>query len=193
MRGSYNFDNLLMAIAIAVESGVDPIDIASIIPHISGAAGRLEEIAVGQSFNAVVDYAHTPDAVTNVLKSIRSFTSGRVIAVLGCGGDRDSTKRPMMGSALSDNSDIAIFTSDNPRSEDPEMILQAMTNGLEIAEPSKIISDRAAAIAYAVSLASDGDTVAVLGKGHELGQEISGKKLEFDDRLVLAHAIEAKR
>jgi len=193
MRGGYNFDNLLMAIAIAVESGVDPIDIAAIIPHISGAAGRLEEIAVGQSFNAVVDYAHTPDAVTNVLKSIRSFTSGKVIAVLGCGGDRDSMKRPMMGSALSENSDVAIFTSDNPRSEDPEMILQAMTNGLEIAEPSKIISDRAAAIAYAVSLASDGDTVAVLGKGHELGQEVSGKKLDFDDRLVLARAIEAKR
>jgi len=193
MRGGYNFDNLLMAIAIAVESGVDPIDIAAIIPHVSGAAGRFEEISVGQNFTAVVDYAHTPDAVSSVLKSIREFTSGRVIAVLGCGGDRDATKRPMMGKAASESSDIAIFTSDNPRSEDPEMILQAMTKGLNIKEPSQIISDRAAAIAYAVSLATSGDTIAVLGKGHELGQEIKGKKLDFDDRLILARAIEAKR
>jgi UDP-N-acetylmuramoyl-L-alanyl-D-glutamate--2,6-diaminopimelate ligase len=193
MRGGYNFDNLLMAIAIAVESGVDPIDIAAIIPHISGAAGRLEEISVGQNFTAVVDYAHTPDAVSSVLKSIREFTSGRVIAVLGCGGDRDATKRPMMGKAVSESADIAIFTSDNPRSEDPEMILQTMTKGLNIKEPSQIISDRAAAIAYAVSLATSGDTVAVLGKGHELGQEINGKILVFDDRLILARAIEAKR
>jgi UDP-N-acetylmuramoyl-L-alanyl-D-glutamate--2,6-diaminopimelate ligase len=193
MRGGYNFDNLLMAIAIAVESGVDPIDLSAIIPHVSGAAGRLEEVAVGQSFTAIVDYAHTPDAVASVLKSIREFTSGRVIAVLGCGGDRDATKRPVMGSTVSDNSDIAIFTSDNPRSEDPEAILQAMTKGLIINEPSQIIIDRTAAIAYAVSLANAGDTVAILGKGHELGQEISGKKLDFDDRLVLARAIEAKR
>ena len=193
MRGGYNFDNLLMAIAIAVESGVDPIDIAAIIPHISGAAGRLEEISVGQNFSAIVDYAHTPDAVTSVLKSIREFTVGRVIAVLGCGGDRDASKRPMMGKALSDSADIAIFTSDNPRSEDPEIILQAMTEGLAIKEPSQIISDRAAAITYAVSLATGGDTVAVLGKGHEMGQEINGKKLDFDDRLILARAIEVKR
>ncbi len=193
LRGGYNFDNLLMAIAIAVESGVDPIDIAAIVPHISGAAGRMEEVVVGQNFSAFVDYAHTPDAVSNVLSSIREFSSGKVIAVLGCGGDRDSSKRPLMGKALSAGADIAIFTSDNPRSEDPEVILQAMTNGLKIADPSKVITDRAAAIAYAVSIANSGDSVAVLGKGHELGQAIKGKTLDFDDRLVLAQAIEAKR
>lgn len=193
LRGGYNFDNLLMAIAIAVESGVDPIDIAAIVPHISGAAGRMEEVVVGQNFSAFVDYAHTPDAVSNVLSSIREFTSGKVIAVLGCGGDRDSSKRPLMGKALSAGADIAIFTSDNPRSEDPEVILQAMTNGLNIVDPSKVITDRAAAIAYAVSIANAGDSVAVLGKGHELGQAIKGKTLDFDDRLVLAQAIEAKR
>jgi UDP-N-acetylmuramoyl-L-alanyl-D-glutamate--2,6-diaminopimelate ligase len=193
LRGGYNFDNLLMAIAIAVESGVDPIDVAAIVPHISGAAGRMEEIVVGQNFSAFVDYAHTPDAVSNVLSSIREFTSGKVIAVLGCGGDRDASKRPLMGKALSAGADIAIFTSDNPRSEDPEFILQAMTNGLKIADPSKVVSDRAAAIAYAVSIANSGDSVAVLGKGHELGQAIKEKTLDFDDRLVLAQAIEAKR
>lgn len=193
LRGGYNFDNLLMAIAIAVESGIDPIDIAAIVPKISGAAGRLEEVTVGQSFNAFVDYAHTPDAVTNVLKSVREFTSGRVIAVLGCGGDRDATKRPLMGRALLDNSDIAIFTSDNPRSEEPAAILDAMVDGLTVPKPSQVIIDRASAIEYAVSLATSGDTVIILGKGHELGQEINGKVFDFDDRLILAQKIEAKK
>ena len=193
LRGGYNFDNLLMAIAIAVELGVDPIDIAAIVPKIIGAAGRMEEIKVGQDFTALVDYAHTPDAVSNVLASIREFTTGKVIAVLGCGGDRDPMKRPLMGQALSAHADIAVFTSDNPRSENPEAILQAMTAGIDIAKPSQKISDRAEAIAYAVSLASTGDTVAVLGKGHELGQEINGETLDFDDRIILARAIEAKR
>ena len=193
LRGGYNFDNLLMAIAIAVELGVDPIDIAAIVPNIIGAAGRLEEIAVGQDFTALVDYAHTPDAVSNVLASIREFTTGKIIAVLGCGGDRDPMKRPLMGQALSAHADIAIFTSDNPRSENPDAILQAMTAGIDIAQPSQRISDRAEAISYAVSLAGAGDTVAVLGKGHELGQEINGQTLDFDDRVILAKAIEAKR
>ena len=193
LRGGYNFDNLLISIAIAVELGVDPIDIAAIVPNIIGAAGRLEEIAIGQDFTALVDYAHTPDAVSNVLDSIREFTTGKVIAVLGCGGDRDPMKRPLMGQALSAHADIAIFTSDNPRTESPDAILQAMTSGIDIAKPSQRISDRAEAIAYAVSLARAGDTVAVLGKGHELGQEIMGKTLDFDDRVILAKAIEAKR
>ena len=193
LRGGYNFDNLLMAIAIAVESGIDPIDIAAIVPKISGATGRLEEVAVGQNFNAFVDYAHTPDAVSNVLKSVREFTSGRVIAVLGCGGDRDATKRPLMGKALLDNADVAVFTSDNPRSEDPSAILDSMVSGLKITKPSQVVIDRAAAIEYATSLASPGDTVIILGKGHELGQEINGQVLDFDDRLILAQKIEAKR
>ena len=193
LRGGYNFDNLLMAIAIAVESGVDPIDIAAIVPNISGAAGRLEEVSVGQNFNAFVDYAHTPDAVSNVLKSIKEFTSGRVIAVLGCGGDRDASKRPLMGKALIESSDIAVFTSDNPRSEEPSDILRQMVGGINVVNQSQVISDRASAIAYAVSVAEPGDTVAILGKGHELGQEIKGEVFDFDDRLVLAQAIEAKR
>jgi UDP-N-acetylmuramoyl-L-alanyl-D-glutamate--2,6-diaminopimelate ligase len=193
LRGGYNFDNLLMAVAIAVELGVDPIDIATIVPNIIGAAGRLEEVAIGQNFTALVDYAHTPDAVSNVLASIREFTTGKVIAVLGCGGDRDPMKRPLMGQAVSAHADIAVFTSDNPRSENPDAILQAMTAGIDVAQPSQIISDRAEAISYAVSLAGAGDTVAVLGKGHELGQEINGKVLDFDDRAILAKAIEAKR
>ena len=189
LRGGYNLDNLLMAIAIAVESGVDPIDIAAALPTLSGAAGRLEEVSVGQSYSAFVDYAHTPDAVSNVLESIREFTTGKVIAVLGCGGDRDATKRPLMGQALLKGCDIAIFTSDNPRSEDPNQILKEMVGNLKVSEPARVIEDRKSAIEYAVSLASQGDTIAILGKGHELGQEIAGKKLDFDDRKVLAQAI----
>ena len=189
LRGGYNLDNLLMAIAIAVESGVDPIDIAAAVPALSGAAGRLEEVSVGQSYSAFVDYAHTPDAVSNVLESIREFTTGKVIAVLGCGGDRDSTKRPLMGQALLQGCDIAVFTSDNPRSESPALILKEMVGSSTVSEPARVIEDRKSAIEYAVSLASQGDTVAILGKGHELGQEIAGKKLDFDDRKVLAQAI----
>ena len=193
LRGGYNLDNLLMAVAIAVESGVDPIDIAAALPALPGAAGRLEEVSLGQNFSAFVDYAHTPDAVSNVLESIREFTSGKVIAVLGCGGDRDSSKRPLMGQALLKGCDIAVFTSDNPRSEDPSQILKEMTGNLKVSEPAKVIEDRKSAIEYAISLASQGDTVAILGKGHELGQEIAGKKLEFDDRKVLAEAIAGLR
>lgn len=189
LRGGYNLDNLLMAIAIAVESGVDPIDIAAAVPALSGAAGRLEEVSVGQSYSAFVDYAHTPDAVANVLESIREFTSGKVIAVLGCGGDRDSSKRPLMGQALLKGCDIAVFTSDNPRSEDPSQILKEMVGNLKVSAPAIVIEDRKSAIEYAVSLASQGDTIAILGKGHELGQEIAGQKLDFDDRKVLAQAI----
>ena len=193
LHGGYNLDNLLLAIAIAYECGIDPLEIASITPSLVGAAGRLEPVSLGQPFTALVDYAHSPDAVSNVLAAVREFTSGRVIAVLGCGGDRDATKRPLMGAALSAGSDVAIFTSDNPRSEDPKKILQEMTQGQVIAGPSCIIEDRAAAIAAAVAEAKSGDTVLILGKGHESGQEIAGVVTEFDDRVHLARAIEAKK
>ena len=193
LHGGYNYDNLLMAVAIATESGIDPIDIAAILPHLSGAVGRLESVRLGQNFTALVDYAHSPDAVSRVLETAHEITDGRVIAVLGCGGDRDSSKRPLMGKALLDGADIAIFTSDNPRSEDPEKILVQMTLGLDIQEPSAIIQDRAAAIKAAVNHAQEGDLVVVLGKGHEKGQEIVGVVHPFDDRVELARAIEDKK
>ena len=193
LHGGYNYDNLLMAVAIATESGIDPIDIAAILPHLSGAVGRLESVRLGQNFTALVDYAHSPDAVSRVLETAHEITDGRVIAVLGCGGDRDSSKRPLMGKALLDGADIAIFTSDNPRSEDPEKILVQMTLGLDIQEPSAIIQDRALAIKAAVNHAQEGDLVVILGKGHEKGQEIDGVVHPFDDRVELARAIEDKK
>lgn len=193
LRGDFNLDNLLMAVAIAYECGIDPLELAMIIPTLLGAPGRLESVVIGQSYNALVDYAHSPDAVENVLRAVREFTTGRVIAVLGCGGDRDASKRPLMGRALIEGSDIAIFTSDNPRSEDPSVILNQMVGAHTVSAPSAIIEDRAGAIAYATSMAQPGDTVVVLGKGHELGQEIAGTVSPFDDRLVLAQAIEGAR
>jgi UDP-N-acetylmuramoyl-L-alanyl-D-glutamate--2,6-diaminopimelate ligase len=190
--GGYNLDNLLLALAIAVECGIDPIELAAITPSLTGAPGRLEAVSLGQHFTALVDYAHSPDAVTNVLSAVREFTTGKIIAVLGCGGDRDAAKRPLMGAALLQGADIAIFTSDNPRSEVPGEILAQMTQSLTLSAPSQIIEDRETAIRAAVALAQDGDTVLVLGKGHETGQEIAGVITPFDDRIALAQAIEAK-
>lgn len=191
--GAYNLDNLLMAVAIAYASGVDQVELATIIPTLIGAPGRLEPVYNNQDFTALVDYAHSPDAVTNVLAAAREFTSGRVIAVLGCGGDRDKSKRPLMGAALLQGSDIAIFTSDNPRSEAPSSILKDMTNGVALSESSQIIADRDQAITYAVSQAKAGDTVLILGKGHESGQEVNGTTTPFDDRIQLARAIEGRQ
>jgi UDP-N-acetylmuramoyl-L-alanyl-D-glutamate--2,6-diaminopimelate ligase len=192
LHGGYNYDNLLMAVALAAESGIDPLDISALLPSLSGASGRLESIALGQSFIAMIDYAHSPDAVSRVLETAREITDGRVIAVLGCGGDRDSSKRVLMGKALQEGADVAIFTSDNPRSEKPQEILIQMVLGLEINEPSAVIEDRTQAIKAAVNEAKDGDLVIVLGKGHEKGQEVNGVILPFDDRIELARAIEDK-
>ena len=188
--GDYNLDNLLMAVAIAVRSGVDPIEISANLHLYTGAPGRLERIDLGQKFSAFVDYAHTPDAVKNVLNTSRSLCKGKLIAVLGCGGDRDRSKRPLMGQALV-SADLPIFTSDNPRSEDPKAILDEMTKG--ISHNGKVIVDRREAIAYAVKMAEPGDVIAILGKGHETGQEIAGVKHPFDDRKVLAESIAGKK
>jgi UDP-N-acetylmuramoyl-L-alanyl-D-glutamate--2,6-diaminopimelate ligase len=188
--GEHNLDNLLMAVAIASQLEIDPIVIGNSFMHLKGAAGRLESVDIGQKFLALVDYAHTPDAVTRILATLRKSVNGRVIAVLGCGGDRDKSKRPVMGRELLVGSDLAIFTSDNPRSEAPETILSEMIAGLELKENSVTIVDRREAIAFAVTNALPGDCVVILGKGHETGQEISGEKFPFDDRIELARAIE---
>jgi UDP-N-acetylmuramoyl-L-alanyl-D-glutamate--2,6-diaminopimelate ligase len=193
LYGGFNYDNLLMAIAIAVESGVDPIDVAAVIPKLTGAKGRLEPVRLGQNFTALVDYAHSPDAVARVLETAHEISHGNVIAVLGCGGNRDTSKRSLMGLALKDGADIAIFTSDNPRNENPEVILKHMTEKVEISAPNQVITDRALAIKTAVNHAKSGDVVIILGKGHEKGQEIDGVIHAFDDRIELARAIEDKR
>jgi UDP-N-acetylmuramoyl-L-alanyl-D-glutamate--2,6-diaminopimelate ligase len=188
--GEHNLDNLLMATAMAFQTGVDPMVIGNSFRFLTGAPGRLEKINLGQNFTALVDYAHTPDAVIRTLATLRKSCTGKIIAVLGCGGDRDRTKRPLMGEALLNGSDIAIFTSDNPRFEDAEEILKQMVEGIDVSDLVQVVINRREAIALAVASAQPGDFVVVLGKGHEAGQEISGVTYPFDDRLELARAIE---
>ena len=187
--GEFNLDNLLLAVALASMAGLDEVKISSAITRLTSVPGRLEQIKVGQGFTALVDYAHTPDAVTRVLEIAGKFTNGKVIAVLGCGGDRDISKRPLMGQALFIGSDKAIFTSDNPRSESADEILKAMVAGIDLADKGFVIKDRRAAIDFAVAQASVGDCLLVLGKGHESGQEVNGIITPFDDRIELADSI----
>ena len=193
LMGDYNSANVLMALALAVESGIDPLSAANALSNAKGAPGRMESIELGQRFTAVIDYAHTPDAVSAALKAVRSSTKGRIIAVLGCGGDRDAAKRPLMGQALISGADLAIFTSDNPRSEDPLSILNQMHEGMKLTENHFVIVDRSEAIKFAIENAVEGDCVLVLGKGHETGQEIKGKISPFDDRVELKNAIKSAR
>ena len=187
--GEHNLDNLIMAVALAYQSGIDPLVIAATLNTLRGAPGRLEVVDIGQNFLALVDYAHTPDAVFRSLSAAKKL-SKRVIGVLGCGGDRDSSKRALMGTELSNGSEIAIFTSDNPRSELPELILDQMMERVSQSDKNVRITDRREAIAFAVSSAQSGDCVIILGKGHETGQEINGQIFPFDDRIELAKAIE---
>jgi UDP-N-acetylmuramoyl-L-alanyl-D-glutamate--2,6-diaminopimelate ligase len=156
------------------------------IAELPGVPGRMERVDAGQPFLAVVDYAHTPDAVTTLLKTVRAVTPGRVLVVLGCGGDRDRGKRPLMGRAAVDGADVAFLTSDNPRSEDPLAILAEMAADA----PGAVVEpDRRAAICAAVRAARPGDAVVVAGKGHETGQEVDGVVTPFDDRQVLREAL----
>ena len=189
LLGDYNLDNLLLAVAIAFETGLTTSQIEQVIPSLQSISGRLEKLDLGQNFNAIIDYAHTPDAVDRVLKTAQLFTSGKVIAVLGCGGDRDQSKRAIMGASLLNGSDVSIFTSDNPRGESAEAILLQMVGNNEVKSPNQVITDRKEAIAYAVSVAEQGDTLLLLGKGHETGQEINGQIYPFDDFLELENAI----
>lgn len=191
LPGAFNASNGLAAVVALVAAGVPLHRAAAGIAALSGVPGRMEIIDAGQDFAAIVDFAHTPLAVETLLRSVRAFTPGRVIVVLGCGGDRDPFKRAAMGGAAVDGSDIVVFTSDNPRSEDPAAIVEAMLVGLGPGASVRPVVelDRALAIARAVAAARVGDTVIVAGKGHELGQEVAGEVRPFDDRLVLRSAI----
>ena len=178
----------MAALAALVEAGVPVEDAVRGVAELPGVPGRMERVDAGQPFLAVVDYAHTPDAVERLLAAVRAVTPGRVIGVLGCGGDRDRGKRPHMGRALAQGCDVAVLTSDNPRSEDPDAILAEMAAG---APDALREADRRAAIALAVSLAGPGDAVVVAGKGHETGQEAGGVVTPFDDRDVLREVLSA--
>jgi UDP-N-acetylmuramoyl-L-alanyl-D-glutamate--2,6-diaminopimelate ligase len=163
--------------------GVEHDVIQSAIPLLRPRWGRLEEVETASKARVFVDYAHTDDALRNVLSTVRKFTSGKVWAVFGAGGDRDPMKRPLMGKAAAETADVLVVTSDNPRSEDPESIISQIAAG--IGETEFIVEpDRRKAIFYALSNADANDTVVVCGKGHETTQEVKGVKYPFDDREV---------
>ncbi|MGX1514472.1 UDP-N-acetylmuramoyl-L-alanyl-D-glutamate--2,6-diaminopimelate ligase [Streptomyces collinus] len=194
LAGPFNVANTLAAIVALAAAGLDPQSAADGVAAVPGVPGRLERVDEGQPFFAVVDYAHKTDAVESVLRALRKVTEGRLHVVLGCGGDRDTTKREPMGAAVARFADTAVLTSDNPRSEDPLAILATMLQGAASVPAHErgevqVFEDRAAAITAAVARAEPGDTVLVAGKGHEQGQDIAGVVRPFDDRQVLREAI----
>jgi len=188
LPGAFNVSNVLGAAAGAHALGVGFEQIVEALPHATRVPGRFEPVAYGQPFAVLVDYAHTPDSLENVLLAARQIATGRVLCVFGCGGDRDAGKRPQMGMIAGRDADVSIVTSDNPRSEDPATIAHAVAAGAE--KGCEIVLDRREAIETAIGLASAGDVVVIAGKGHEVGQEFEqGRKLPFDDRVVAADAL----
>jgi UDP-N-acetylmuramoyl-L-alanyl-D-glutamate--2,6-diaminopimelate ligase len=192
LPGHFNVANALGAVAVALTLGVSPEEAAAGLAAAAPPPGRFEPVDEGQAFAVLVDYAHTPDSLENVLRAARRLGEGRVISVFGAGGDRDRGKRPQMGRAGAELSDLAVVTSDNPRSEDPESIVAEILAGIEGREGVEVEVDRRAAIALALARAEPGDTVVIAGKGHEQGQEFEGgRKVPFDDREVAREELRA--
>ncbi|MCW2523717.1 MAG: UDP-N-acetylmuramoylalanyl-D-glutamate--2,6-diaminopimelate ligase, partial [Frankiales bacterium] len=194
--GDYNVTNALLAFAILDELGHDP---AALAPALAQAQvrGRMERVDAGQPFLAIVDYSHKPAGVEAALRALRPLTPGRLVIVLGCGGDRDRGKRPVMGEVAARGADVLIVTDDNPRSEDPAAIRAAMLAGAgsvpaELAAETHEEGDRRSAIALAIGLAEPGDTVLIAGKGHESGQQVGNDMLPFDDVSVVREALSSK-
>ncbi|MGZ8740683.1 MAG: UDP-N-acetylmuramoyl-L-alanyl-D-glutamate--2,6-diaminopimelate ligase [Gaiellaceae bacterium] len=187
LRGRFNMQNILAAVAVSKLLGLPADAIAAGVEGVAGVPGRFEAVDEGQPFFVLVDYAHTPDSLANVLRTARELTVRKLICVFGCGGDRDRGKRPEMGRIASELADMAIVTSDNPRSEEPQAIIDEILAGVDgdvAVEP-----DRRAAIAQAIEQASKGDVVVIAGKGHEQGQEFADGKIPFDDREVAREAL----
>ena len=185
LRGRFNIENALAARAAARALGIDEQVIKRGIEAVDRVPGRFDAVDEGQPFTVLVDYAHTPGALESALEGARELTRGRLICVFGAGGDRDRDKRPLMGQVVAELADIALVTSDNPRSEDPAAIAADVVDGLDL----DVELDRRRAIERALESAREGDVVVVAGKGHEQGQEIHGRKLPFDDREVVRDAL----
>jgi len=182
LRGRFNLDNALGALAAARLLGIDDAAIARGLESIRGVPGRFEAVDEGQPFEVIVDYSHKPQALESVLRTARELASGRVICVFGCGGDRDRGKRPLMGRVASELADLVVVTSDNPRSEEPEAIIDEILSG--VTGEVEVELDRRRAIARALEQAREGDVVVIAGKGHEQGQELADRTIPFDDREV---------
>jgi UDP-N-acetylmuramoyl-L-alanyl-D-glutamate--2,6-diaminopimelate ligase len=191
--GRHNVYNLLAGIAVAIALDIDAGAIIQGIARLQRVPGRLDRVDRGQDFAVFVDYAHTPDALEKVLQLVRAETTGRLITVFGCGGDRDPGKRPLMGQVATRLSDYTIITSDNPRTEDPQRILDAIITGVETAADYVALPDRQEAIEHAIAMAQPRDTIVIAGKGHEDYQILGQTRRHFDDREVAQAALERRR
>jgi UDP-N-acetylmuramoyl-L-alanyl-D-glutamate--2,6-diaminopimelate ligase len=187
LRGRFNVANALGALAAARLLGIEPAAVTQGLEALRGVPGRFESVDEGQPFEVIVDYAHKPFALETLLRTVRELGTGRVICVFGCGGDRDREKRPQMGRIASELADTVIVTNDNPRSEDPQSIIDAIVAGA--AGEVEVVPDRAEAIARAIELARDGDVVVIAGKGAEQGQEFADRTVPFDDREAAREAL----
>lgn len=197
LTGQFNVYNALAAITIGLSEGLSLPSMAASLTRFSGVPGRLERVVADAKFTVLVDYSHTPDSLLNALSACRQLTASRLICVVGCGGDRDKGKRPIMAKTAAQRADVSIFTSDNPRTEDPDAILDDMMRGIE-PRPENMgeverIRDRRLAIQRAVLLAGDGDVILIAGKGHETYQIVGTTTYPFDDREVARDAIENLR
>jgi UDP-N-acetylmuramoyl-L-alanyl-D-glutamate--2,6-diaminopimelate ligase len=192
LMGKFSVYNVLAAIAVSAVSGIAIDSIISSLENVKGVSGRFEAVDAGQDFAVIVDYAHTPDSLENALNTVRQFAEKRIFVVVGCGGDRDRTKRPLMADIACRLATDPVFTSDNPRTEDPEVILQEMESGAK-GKTYKKMMDRKDAIEYVINEANAGDVILIAGKGHETYQQIGRDFFDFDDRLVAKHAIEERK
>lgn len=185
--GGFTIYNALGVVACALNLGAELPDVIAALRTARGVKGRIEVVPVPAAYTVIIDYAHTPDALENILTTVRDLTDHRVICLFGCGGDRDRTKRPMMGAIAAALSDFVVVTSDNPRTEEPEAIIDDILEGMqEGGAPYAVEPDRRAAIRYALRLAQPGDTVVLAGKGHETYQEIDGVQRHLDEREEVA-------
>jgi len=194
LTGRFNVYNALAALAVGLGEGIELDAAVAALETVSSVPGRFQLVEEGQPFAVVVDYAHTPDGLDNILRTARELTSGRVVVVFGAGGDRDRTKRPVMGEIAHRLADYCVVTSDNPRTEDPEAIIRDVVDGMQQGPRNyETLVDREAAIFRAIGLARTGDTVIIAGKGHETYQQFGDRTIEFDDRDVARRAILRQR
>ena len=188
--GKFSVYNSMCAAITAVELGLPIAEISKSIALIKGIKGRAESVPTGRDFDVIIDYAHTPDGLKNILKTFSDCEKNRVIALFGCGGDRDKTKRPIMGGIAARYADYVIVTSDNPRSEDPDEIIKDILVGINGSKtPIKVIANRIEAIKYAISIAQTGDIIVLAGKGHETYQILNTGTIHLDEREVVAEAL----
>ena len=184
--GRFSVSNALTALGTAVLADIPLADAAAALGTAPGVKGRVEVVPTPGDYTVVIDYAHTPDALEKLLQSMRAVTDGRLVAVFGCGGDRDGTKRPLMGRIAAENADYTVVTSDNPRTERPEAIIEDILKGMPEDAPRRVIPDRREAIAWAIRSHEPGDVIVLAGKGHETYQDIGGVKRHMDEREIVA-------